>query len=156
MSGAPDNPLATGWLLQGHGTAGMKLLGTYAYLSAQAELCSVGETRAGAGIDAGSIYLVEKARCRRVVFCNYGFGVPRAISLNVLQGFVQRVNHLDGRFQSKYPFSQSSSVAATGFQDGIGSSMDMARLSQWISAAALAHGSQNLLEGGVLVFWNPL
>ena len=91
-----DEPLVGGDLLQGHGAAGMELLGADAYLGAEAKLGAVGEGGGGVVVDAGGIDPTGEAGGRFGVVGDDALAMARAVAGDVADGLVGACHAPDG------------------------------------------------------------
>ncbi len=79
-----------------HGPAGMQFSGADSDFRAQAVAETVGESRGGVLKNVGRVHELHETRSDIMAFRHDGFGMPRAVPVDMLDRFVDAVHNLDG------------------------------------------------------------
>src|SRR5262249_24969838 len=72
----------------------VSLIGADADFSAQTVTETIGESRRRIPVDTGGIDFVQESLCVGFVLSDDGIGVPGSVSMNVVDRFIETVDHL--------------------------------------------------------------
>src|ERR1700733_8209338 len=137
LPGAAHDILVAGQLLHAYRTSGVETIGGYADLRTHPELPAISELRGSIVQHDGAVHLLQEARSGRGIGRHDGFGVRRAVTRDMGDGFVDAIYHphRDDRIQVlgvPVLFSGSTHSSVDALRDGI--------------AAHLASGREQILD----------